>query len=67
MNVVNGTHTPNPDRMRTLRDADLMELVIPQYKLGSVTFNHMDRPVNANQGNPAALVLDPIIDGFHLT
>ena len=24
-------------------------------------------PVNANQGNPAALVLDPIIDGFHLT
>ena len=27
----------------------------------------MDRPVNANQGNPTALVLDPIIDGFHLT
>ena len=23
--------------------------------------------VNASHGNPAALVLDPIIDGFHLT
>ena len=53
--------------MRTLRDADLTELVVPQYKLGPVTFNRTDRPVNANQGNPAALVLDPIIDGFHLT
>ena len=67
VNVVNNTQIPNPDRIRTLRDADLTELVVPQYKLGPVTFNHMDRPVNANQGNPPALVLDPIIDGFHLT
>ena len=27
----------------------------------------MDRPVNTSHGNPSALVLDPIIDGFHLT
>ena len=67
VNVVNTTQIPNPDRIRTLRDADLTELVVPQYKLGPVTFNRTDRPVNANQGNPAALVLDPIIDGFHLT
>src|SRR4051812_43009073 len=53
--------------MCTLRDADLTEPVVPQYKLGPVTFNHTDRPVNANQGNPTALVLDPVIDGFHLT
>ena len=48
VNVVNNTHIPNPDRMRTLRDADLTELVIPQYKLGLVTFNRTDCPVNAN-------------------
>ena len=65
--MVNNTHIPNPDRMRTLRDADLTELVVPQYKLGPVTFNHTDRSVNTNQGNSATLVLDPIIDGFHLT
>ena len=65
--MVNATHTPNPDRMHTLRDVDLMEPVSPQYKLGTITFNRMDRPVNTSHGNPAALVLDPIIDGFHLT
>ena len=53
--------------MRTLRDIDLTEPVIPQNKLRPITFNRMDRLVNTNQGNPAALVLDPIIDGFHLT
>ena len=53
--------------MRTLRDADLTELVVQQYKLGPVTFNRTDRPVNANQGNPVALILDLIVDGFHLT
>ena len=67
MNVVNTTQIPNSDRIRTLRDADLTELVVPQYKLGSVTFNRTDRPVKNDQGNSAALVLDPIIDGFHLT
>ena len=67
VNVVNGAHTPNPDRMHTLRDVDLTKPVVPQYKLGPITFNRTDRPVNTNQGNSAALVLDPIIDGFHLT
>ena len=67
MNVVNTTQIPKPDPTHTPRDADLTEPAVPQYKLGPVTFNHTDRPVNANQGNPAALVLDPIIDGFHLT
>ena len=67
MNVVNDTYTPNPDRTHTLRDVDLTEPVVPQYKLGPITFNHTDRPVNTTQGNLAALVLDPIIDGFHLT
>ena len=65
--MVNATHTPNPDRMHTLRDVDLTKPVSPQYKLGPITFNQMDRPVNTSHGNPTALVLDPIIDGFHLT
>ena len=67
MNVVNTTQIANSDQICTLRDGDLTELAVPQYKLGPVTFNRMDRPVNANQGNPAALILDPIVDGFRLT
>ena len=65
--MVNTTQIPKPDATRTPRDVDLTEPAVPQYKLGPVTFNHTDRPVNANQGNPAALVLDPIINGFRLT
>ena len=53
--------------MRTLRDVDLTEPVVPQYKLGPITFNQMDRPVNTSHGNPAALVLGPIIVRLHLT
>ena len=67
VNVVNTTRITNSDRICILRDGDSTELVVPQYKLGPVTFNRTDRPVNANQGNPAALLLDPIIHGFHLT
>ena len=44
-----------------------MEPVAPQYNLWPITFDRKDHPANTNQGNPAALVLDPIIDGFHLT
>ena len=67
VNVVNTTQIANLDQICTLRDVGLTELAIPQYKLGPVTFNRTDRPVNANRGNPATLILDPIIDGFHLT
>ena len=66
MNMVNGTHTPNPDRTHTLRDVDLTEPVVPQFKLGPINFNRTNPLVNTNHGNPAALVLDPIIDVFHL-
>ena len=65
--VINATHIPKLERMHTLRDVDLMEPVAPQYKLWSITFDCTDRPVNTNRGNSAALVLDPIIDGFRLT
>ena len=65
--MVNATHTPNLDRMHTLRDVNLSKPVSPQYKLGPITFNQMDHSVSTSHRNPAALVLDPIIDGFHLT
>ena len=67
VNMINATHIPKLEQMCTLRDVDLTEPVAPQYKLGPTTFNCTDHPVNTNQGNSAALVLDPIIDGFHLT
>ena len=67
MNVVHTTQTAHFDQIYTLKDGSSTELVIPQYKLGPVTFNRTDRPVKANWGNPAALILDPIVDGFHLT
>ena len=67
MNVVNTTQIANLDQICTLRAGGSTELAVPQYKLGPVTFNRTDHPVNANQGYPAALILDPIVDGFHLT
>ena len=67
MNVVNTTQTAHLDQIYTLKHGGSTELTVPQYKLGPVTFNRTDRPVNANQGNPAALIIDPIVDGFHLT
>ena len=32
-----------------------------------ITFNHRDRPTSIQHGGSAALVLNPIIDGYHLT
>ena len=48
VNVVNTTQITNSDQIGTLRNADLTELVVPQYKLRPVTFTRMDCPVNAN-------------------
>ena len=32
-----------------------------------ITFDRRDHPTSIRHGGSAALVLDPIIDGFHLT
>ena len=61
VNVVNTTQIAHLDQRCTLRDGGSTELTVPQYKLGPVTFNRTDHPVNAS------LILDPIVDGFHLT
>ena len=65
--MINATHIPKLERMCTLTDVDLTKSVTPQYTLWPITFDRTDRPANTNQGNSAALVLDPIINGFHLT
>ena len=67
VNMINATHIPKLERMCTLRDVDLTEPVAPQYKLWPITFDLTDRAAKTNQCNSAALGLDPIIDGFHLT
>ena len=65
--MISTTHIPKLERMCTLRDVDVTEPVAPQYNLRPITLDRTDRPANSNQCNSAALVLDPIIDGFHLT
>ena len=47
-----------------------MEQVAPKYNPWSscpITFDRSDHPTSIRHGGSAALVLDPIIDGFHLT
>ena len=46
------------------------ELVAPKFNPWSaclITFDRRDHPTSIRHGGSAALVLDPIIDGFHLT
>ena len=53
-----------------LRDVYAIEPVAPKFNPWSscpITFDHRDHPTNIRHGGSAALVLDPIIDGFHLT
>ena len=68
--MINAIDIPKRGPMCTLRDDDTTDQVAPKYNLWSsdpITFDRMDRPANTSQGNSAALVLDPIVDGFHLT
>ena len=68
--MIHATHIPKRERRSALRNVYTMELVAPKYNPWSsshITFDNKDRPANIRQGNSAALVLDPIIDGFHLT
>lgn len=47
-----------------------MESLAPKFNPWSscpITFNRRDHPTSIRHGDSAALVLDPIIDGFHLT
>ena len=70
VNMIYATHIPKRERKRALRDVYTMELVAPKFNPWSscpITFNRRDHSTSIRHGGSAALVLDPIIDGFHLT
>ena len=69
VNMIYATHIAKRERKRALRDVYAMEPVIPKFNPWSspITFYRRDHPTSIRHGGSVALVLDPIIDGFHLT
>ena len=70
VNMIYATHIPKRERKRALRDVYAMEPVAPKFNPWSscpITFDRRDHPTSIRHGGFTALVLDPIIDGFHLT
>mgnify|MGYP005823880139 CR=1 FL=1 len=68
--MIYATHIPKKERKRALMDVYAVEPVAPKFNPSSsfpITFDHRDHPTSICHGGSAALVLDPIIDGFHLT
>ena len=69
VNMIYATHIPKRERKRALRDVYALEPVAPKSNPWSpcpITFDRRDHPTSIRHGGSAALVLDPIIDGFHL-
>ena len=63
-------HIPKWERKRALRDVYAVEPVTPKFNPWSacpITFDRKDHPTSIRHGGSAALVLDPIINGYHLT
>src|SRR3954466_5105630 len=70
VNMIYATHIPKRERKHALRDVYAMEPVAPKFNPWSscpMTFDRRDHPTSIRHGGSTALVLDPIIDGFHLT
>ena len=68
--MIYATHIPKRRRKRALRDVYAVEPVTPKFNPWSacpITFDRRDHPTSIRHGGLAALVLDPIIDGYHLT
>ena len=68
--MIYATHTPKREQKRALRDVYAMEPVAPKFNPWSscpITIYRRDHPTSIQHGGSAALVLGPIIDGFHLT
>ena len=68
--MIYATHIPKRRRKSALRDVYAVEPVAPKFNPWSacpITFDHRDHPTSIRHGGSAALVLDPIIDGYHLT
>ena len=70
VNMIYVTHIPKTERKRTLRAVYAVDPVAPKFNPWSacpITFDRRDHPTSIRHGGSAALVLDPIIGGFHLT
>ena len=70
VNMIYATHIPKRERKCALRDIYAKEPVAPKFNPWSsypIIFDHRDHRTSIRHGGSAALVLDPIIDGFHLT
>ena len=68
--MIFATHIPKKDRKQALRDIYSIEIVAPKFNpwpACPITIYRMDHSTSIRPGGSAALVLDPIIDGFHLT
>lgn len=68
--MIYATHVPKSRRKRALRDVYAVEPMAPKFNPWSacpITFDRRDHPTSIRHGGSAALVLDPIIDGYHLT
>ena len=69
VNMIYATHIPKREQKRALRDVYALEPVAPKFNLRSsypITFDRRDHPTSIRHGGFAALVLDPIINGFYL-
>ena len=70
MYMIYSTHIPKRERKRALRDVYGIEPVAPKFNPWSsysITFDRRDHSTSICHGGSVALVLDLIIDGFHLT
>ena len=68
--MIHATHMSTRRRECALRDACAIEPVAPKLNHWSaypITFDHRDYPTSIRHEGSAALVVDPIIDGYHLT
>ena len=68
--MIYATHIPKREQKHALRDVYALEPLAPKFNPWSscpITFDRRDHPTSIRHGGFAALVLHPIIDGFHLT
>lgn len=68
--MIYASHVTKKERKRALCEVYAVEPAEPKHNPWSemlITFDHPDHPTSVRHCGMADLVLDPIIDGFHLT
>ena len=69
VNMIYANHIPKRRSKSALRDVYAVEPVAPKFNPWSacpITFDRRDHPTSIRHGGSAALVLDPLIDGYLL-